>query len=137
MRTDARLFDFAAGGLAVALVICEVIRLVAIRGVTGHFTMLMSVLGGVAFIVILLAAAVGLFLHRRVGWLLGVFGMIVTASHGVIVRVGGSHVGIVYVLAAPVLFVLLAKDLYSYRSQEPSGSPPARGWVSRSRRRAT
>ena len=116
MRSDPRLLDFSAAGLSAGLALFELIRLIASRGASPGYTVLSSLIGGGLFIGVLALAAVGLVLHRQVGWSAGVGGVLAATGHGIVVRAGGSWAGALYIFAGLALFVLLVKDLRTYRS---------------------
>jgi hypothetical protein len=120
MRTidRARGWDFAAAATAGGLAVSEMVRL-AIAGVGSNaHTPLMAIVGSSAFIAVLAVTAVGLALHRQVGWIFGVLGFLSAASHGVVLAAAGSAIGAVYIAASFGLFACIAKSLQFYRSEQ-------------------
>jgi hypothetical protein len=117
MRNSARLYDLTAAGIAGGLALVELVRVIVTGGRTMADTRASGIVGVVAFSAVLGLAAVGLTFHRRVGWGAGIFGVIAAASYGIFVRASGHTVGVLYILAAPVLFGLLVKDLHAYSSE--------------------
>jgi hypothetical protein len=120
MHEGPRLYDRTAAAVAAVLSLFEVVRLIAIRGISAGLTRASTLTEGIMVSVVLALAAVGLVLHRRLGWLFGIVGAVLAAAHGIIVRSGGDPLGIVHILGAAVLFALLVKDLQWYRTGEPA-----------------
>jgi hypothetical protein len=114
MQSGSRLYDWIAAAIAAVLSLVELVRIFVFRGGTPGHTTFSTFLGGIIFAVVLALAAVGLAAHRRLGWLLGVFGFLVAVAHGVITRVGGNPAGFLYLAGAAALFALLVKDLRFY-----------------------
>jgi hypothetical protein len=122
MRSTPRIYDFAAAGLAAILSAVEVTRLILSRGVTEGHTMLSTLIGGIAFCAVLVAAAVGLALHRRIGWICGAIGALAAAAHGIIVRAGGNRIGAVYLLVSFLMLGLIIKSMHWYRTESTAQS---------------
>jgi hypothetical protein len=112
-----RIYDFGAALLAAGLSVFEIVRMIVSGGITGGHNMLSTLIGGVIFSAVLGAAAIGLTLHRRFGWLFGVFGVIVASAHGIVIRAAGAHIGILYMLSAFVLLGLIVKSLHEYTTE--------------------
>lgn len=120
MRTisGARGWDFAAAAVAGGLALSELVRL-AILGIgSDSQTPLMTMIGSSAFVAVLAVAAVGMLMHRQVGWMFGVLGFLTAASFGVLLATGGSAIGGVYLIASMGLFACVAKSLHWYRRNE-------------------
>ncbi|HVJ91984.1 MAG TPA: hypothetical protein VM580_19420 [Labilithrix sp.] len=118
------ILNLAAAGLCGALALVEVIRLIASGGTSTNYTVLWTLVSGVTFAVVLAGAAIGFVLHRQFGWALGVFGLVLGAAHGIAVRSAGQEIGVLYMLASPILFILLVKTLHEYSTgRVPSASP--------------
>lgn len=117
MRADPRLWDFTAAGLSAGLAVFELIRLVASGGASPGLAVGTSVVEGSLFIGVLLLAAVGLVLHRALGWIAGIWGVIAATGHGIVIRAGGTWVGALYMIAGLALLALLIKDFRWYRTE--------------------
>lgn len=112
----ARGWDVAAAVIAGGLAVSEVVRLAILGLRSNEQTALMTVIGSSAFIAVLAVAAVGVALHKQVGWIFGVLGFIAAASHGAVLAASGSAIGTVYMGAAVALFVVVVKSLQFYRT---------------------
>jgi hypothetical protein len=126
--STARGWDIAAAAAAFGLALSEVVRL-TIRGIgsggigsggigSGGQTMAMTIIGSSAFVAVLAVAAIGVALHRQVGWIFGLLGVLTAASYGILLATMGSAVGTVYVAGAVALFVFVVKSLHWYRSEQ-------------------
>ena len=120
MRATPRLYDLTSAALAAGLSGFELIRLLVTRGATQGNTVVAGLIGAIGFCAVLAGAAVGLALHRRGGWVAGVFGVIMAASYGIFLRAGGYEIGALYILLAPVLMGLIIKDLHGYTTDAPA-----------------
>jgi hypothetical protein len=117
MRSTPRNYDFAASGLAAILSAVELIRLILAHGVSRGLTTLTTVTEGIIFSAVLAATAIGMALHRQIGWMVGVLAVLIGAAHGVILRAAGNGIGIVYMIASLVLLGLLIRSLHWYRGE--------------------
>lgn len=117
MRNEPRSYNRLAAIVAGGLALFQLVRLLMAGGVTQGHSKLSTLVGGLLVALLLGVAAVGLALHRRFGWLFGVVGMVVAAAHGIVIRVGGSAVGIAFLIGAAVLFPLIVKSLRFYRTE--------------------
>jgi hypothetical protein len=136
--STARGWDIAAAAAAFGLALSEVVGL-TIRGIgsggigsggvgsggigsggigSGGQTMAMTIIGSSAFVAVLAVAAIGVALHRQVGWIFGLLGVLTAASYGILLATMGSAVGTVYVAGAVALFVFVVKSLHWYRSEQ-------------------
>lgn len=119
MRTirGARGWDFAAAAIAGGLALSEIVRL-AILGLASHGqTATMTIVGSSAFVAVLAVTAIGMLLHRQVGWLFGVLGFLTAASQALVLATTGTAIGAVYLVAAVGLFVCVVKSLHGYRTE--------------------
>jgi hypothetical protein len=114
----ARGWDFAAAAIAGGLALSELVRL-AILGIgsAGGPSVAMAVVVSSAFVAVLAVAAIGMVMHRQVGWMFGVLGFLTAAAHGVLLATTGSAIGAVYVVAAMGLFACVVKSLHWYRAE--------------------
>ena len=97
-------WDFAAAAMAGGLAISELVR-IAILGIgASGGTIAMTIIGSSAFVAVLAVAAIGMLMHRQIGWLFGVLGVLTAASFGVLLATGGSAIGGVYMVASMALF---------------------------------
>lgn len=111
-------WDFAAAAMAGGLAISELVR-IAILGIgASGGTIAMTIIGSSAFVAVLAVAAIGMLMHRQIGWLFGVLGVLTAASFGVLLATGGSAIGGVYMVASMALFACVAKSLHWYRVKE-------------------
>jgi hypothetical protein len=119
MRTVSRVrgWDFAAAGIAGGLALSELARLAILGLASNEQTVVMTIIGSAAFVAVLAVTAIGMMLHRQVGWLFGVLGFLTAASHGVVLATTGSAIGGVYIVAAMGLFVCVVKSLHFYRTE--------------------
>jgi hypothetical protein len=119
MRTmdRARGWDFAAAAIAGGLAVSELVRLAIVGLSSRAHTVAMTVIGSSAFVAVLAVAAIGVFFHRRIGWLFGVLGVVTALAHGVLLATAGSPIGAVYMLSSMALFACVVKSLHWYRSE--------------------
>lgn len=116
---DRKSYGFAAAVIVAIATGFELVRLASSGAHNAGFTVGLSVVEGAIVVAIGLVAAVGLVLHRRLGWSAGAFAFLAYLSHGTIVRAGGSATGTFFIVAALPLFVCLAKSLPAFRSATP------------------
>jgi hypothetical protein len=120
MRTlgAGRSWDFAAAAVAGGLALSELVRLAIIGVGAGRgqsFAMTIAVSS--AFVAVLAVTAIGMLLHRQVGWMFGVLGFLTAAAHGVLIATTGSAIGGVYIVASMGLFACVVKSLHWYRAE--------------------
>lgn len=105
---------YVAAGLSGAMGIVELVRVIVTRGETPGFLAPMMTTS-VIVIALLLTSAVGLALHRSMGWLVGMLALLVSMGYGVMVLAGGSKIGAVYLFGGLAMFYCLGKSLPAYR----------------------
>lgn len=96
----------------------ELVRLAILGGVSRGQSVTMTVIGSSAFVAVLAVTAIGIALHRQVGWMFGVLGFLTAVSHGAVLAASGSAIGGVYLLASAALFVTVVKSLHFYRTEQ-------------------
>lgn len=119
MRTisGARGWDFAAAAIAGGLALSEIVRLAIVGVASNGQTATMTIVGSSAFVAVLAVTAIGMLLHRQVGWLFGVLGFLTAASQAFVLATAGTAIGAVYLVAAVALFVCVVKSLHWYRTE--------------------
>lgn len=122
MTWTPRTYGLAAAAASAIASVFELVRVIATGGVAHGETQLSAFLLGISFSVVLGIAALGLAMHRQLGWIAGVWGIIVALSYGVVLRAAGNVIGIAYMALSFVLFPLLVKSLPWYRSETVSAS---------------
>ena len=89
----ARAWDFAAAAMAGGLAVSELVRLAILGTSSNAQTALMTIIGSSAFVAVLAVAAVGVALHRQVGWIFGLLGALTAASHGMVLSATAADDG--------------------------------------------
>lgn len=132
IEMDSHKFGLLGAGIAGAACLFELIRSLASRATLGGWSPGLSRVASVIFVVLFAVTAVGLALHRRFGWGVGVAAFVVSLGYGGIVAAGGAGHGhhrwaVVYFLFGGALFGALTKSLPYFRAAEPRGLGFARG----------
>lgn len=118
-----RTWAFAGAGVSAAAAGVELVRLIVV-GAVRNLEMSLTLVSSITFVAVLAGTAAGMALHRRVGWLLGTFGVLALLGYGFIIQAAANHVGrvqdpmgIPYVVLGLALFVCLVKSLPYFRGE--------------------
>jgi hypothetical protein len=117
---DVRNSGLAAAGVTAIAAAFELVRVIVTGGAGRGQTAAGVLSEAIVFALVLGLAAVGLALHRQIGWIAGVGAIVVALSYGVVLRAAGDPIGIAYMVLAIVLFPLIVKSLPYYRTELPA-----------------
>ncbi len=96
----------------VLLAACALIELghaVVLRRTWSNFAFGWTLGFAIALGALWIAAAVGLFLRRSWGWLVGFYASFALAFHGAVLRIGDAPVGVLYFLAGAASVAMLLR----------------------------
>jgi hypothetical protein len=119
-----RTYGLAAAAVCALASGFELIRVIANRGLERGVATPYSFVLAVIFSVILGVAALGLAMHRQLGYVAAVLAFVAAMSYGSVMRSAGNMVGIAYIFVAAALFPLIVKSLPYYREERPVPQAP-------------
>src|SRR4051812_36206515 len=111
-----RTFGLIAAAMTAATSTFELIRVLANHGAAHGIAPAWSYTGALLYATVMAIAAVGLAIHRQLGWVAGSVGVITALTYGVVLRAGGNWVGVLYMGVAAAIFPLLVKSMPYYRT---------------------
>jgi hypothetical protein len=112
-----RTYGLAAAAISAASSGFELIRVIVTGGVERGYAAPWSIVFAITFAIVMGITAVGLALHRQLGYVAGVFAVVIAMSNGISLRAAGNLVGIAYLFVGALMFPAIVRSLPYYRAE--------------------